>query len=71
MQIEAKTLAEALQSLSLANSKLANYILDEQGNVRKHILISVDNELIHNRKKLEQPLNPDSEIYILQALSGG
>ena len=50
---------------------LGTYVLDEQGRLRKHVNVFVDGEMIADRMKLSDPVKPASEIYIMQALSGG
>jgi hypothetical protein len=50
---------------------LMSYILDEQGALRKHVNIFVNGSLIRDRQNLTDILNIDSEVYIMQALSGG
>ena len=50
---------------------LQSYVLDEQGRVRKHVAIYLDGRLIADRLRLSDAVAPQSEIYILQALSGG
>lgn len=71
MEVKALTLEDALQALVQNNPKLANYVLDEQGNVRKHILISINNEFVKERSDFSREIDNDTEIYIFQALSGG
>ena len=51
--------------------KLRSYILDDQGAVRTHVVIFVDGIAIHDRKQLSDSVRPDSEIFVMQALSGG
>lgn len=51
--------------------RLRHYILDDQGRVRKHVIIFVDNEQVPREKSLTTPVHAASEIYVLQALSGG
>ena len=46
-------------------------MLDEQGHVRKHVHIYVDGRRIADRERLTDSVTPKSEIYVLQALSGG
>ena len=70
-QIPGETLSEILKTLLSVNQQLGSYIIDDQGRLRKHILISIDNQLITDRIYLTDRVKPDSEIYILQALSGG
>ncbi|MCB0685041.1 MAG: MoaD/ThiS family protein [Saprospiraceae bacterium] len=50
---------------------LRNYIVDEQGQLRKHVNIFIQQKLIKDRINLQDPIQPDDEIYIMQALSGG
>ncbi len=50
---------------------LSNYVLDERGSLRKHVNIFIDGKMINDRKTLSDPLTLGSEIYIIQALSGG
>ena len=50
---------------------ISSYILDEQGSLRKHVNIFIDGKMINDRNKLSDPFTTGSEIYIMQALSGG
>ena len=45
--------------------------LDDQGGVRKHVMIFVDNRPLVDRDCLSDALTPASEVYVMQALSGG
>jgi molybdopterin synthase sulfur carrier subunit len=54
-----------------ANPRLRGYILDEQGHLRENIVVFIDGRRSLERKRLDDPLRPDSTVYILQALSGG
>ncbi|MEX0971108.1 MAG: MoaD/ThiS family protein [Paracoccaceae bacterium] len=66
-----ETLACALQNAMKDDALLASYVLDEQGRLRKHVNIFIDGALLRDRIKLSDPLTPNAEIYIMQALSGG
>jgi sulfur-carrier protein len=50
---------------------LSSYVLDERGSLRRHVNIFIDGKMIHDRDKLSDTLSSGSEIYIMQALSGG
>jgi len=65
------TVREVLDSVFAENPPLRGYIVDEEGALRKHVSVFVDNAPINDRVRLADPVNPDSEIYVLQALSGG
>lgn len=68
---EGDTLREALDAALRDDPILRSYVLDDQGRVRKHVNIFVDGEMIEDRIRLSDRLMPGSEIYVLQALSGG
>ena len=70
-QVEGSTVAEALKNAFAENTRLKHYVLDDQNRLRKHMLVSVDGKLVSDRIYLSDAVNPNSEIYILQALSGG
>jgi sulfur-carrier protein len=50
---------------------LRGYVLDDQGRVRQHVMLFVDGELIRDRTRLTDPVEPQQEIFVMQALSGG
>lgn len=62
---------EVLDSVFTRYERARGYVLDDQGMLRKHMAIFVDGQQIKDRCLLSDPLKPDSEIYIMQALSGG
>ena len=47
------------------------YVLDEQGALRHHVVVFVDGQLIRDRVTLADPVGEQSEIAVMQALSGG
>jgi sulfur-carrier protein len=65
------TVAAILDAAHPACPLLRDYILDEQGRVRKHITIFIDGEPIQDREKLSDPVKPNQEVFVMQALSGG
>lgn len=70
-EVSATTVAQALATVFADNHQLEDYVLDEQGRLRKHVSIFVDNVMIQDRLKLSDAVQPNSQIYVLQALSGG
>ncbi|MCF8237343.1 MAG: hypothetical protein K9I85_04250 [Saprospiraceae bacterium] len=70
-QIEADNLTRALYEVDQRYPGLRSYILDEQGRLRKHVQIYLDGDPIQDREGLSDQLGPDTEIYLMQALSGG
>ncbi|MDF2187962.1 MoaD/ThiS family protein [Paraflavitalea sp. CAU 1676] len=65
------TLSAVLEEMETAYPGLRSYVLDEQGQLRKHVNIFIDGTLIKDKTKLSDAFHDNSEIYIMQALSGG
>ncbi len=64
------TVAAALADVFVRYPALRGYVLDDQERLRLHIAVFVAGT--HVRQNImEHPLHPDSELYIMQALSGG
>ena len=68
---DADTVRAALDQVFAGNPKLQSYILDDQGAVRHHVAIFVDGSMISDREQLTDTVGDASEIYVMQALSGG
>ena len=68
---EGNTLKEVLKHIDSQYPGIRNYILDEQGSLRRHVNIFIDGTLINDRTSLSDKFSEKSEIYIIQALSGG
>lgn len=67
----APTLRAALEACFADNPGLRGYILDDQGHLRKHVAVFIDGQMSHDRIHLDDPLQPSSEVFVMQALSGG
>lgn len=65
------TLRDVLDEVFLRNERARSYILDDQGAVRKHIVIFINGAQALDRALLTDPVPPDGEVYVMQALSGG
>ena len=65
------TVRQALEAVFADAPHVREYVLDEQGHVRKHVHIYVDGRRIADRRQLTDTVTPRSEICVLQALSGG
>jgi hypothetical protein len=62
---------EVLDTVFAENTRLRGYVVDERGSLRKHMTIFVDGQILLDRRSLSDEVGPDSEIYVMQALSGG
>jgi sulfur carrier protein ThiS len=71
LELGGDTLADVLQSLFARHPGLRGYVLDERGTVRHHVAVFVDGDAIRDKSRHDQPVRDGTEIYIMQALSGG
>jgi len=69
--VEASTVAEVVREMEKVAPGFAFYVCDEIGRLRRHVNIFVEEERIADRKRLTDRLEPDSRVFIMQALSGG
>jgi sulfur-carrier protein len=69
--VDAQTVAGALDRVFAVFPRLRGYVVDERGALRKHMTVFVDGNQITDRAKLTDAVQSNSEIYVMQALSGG
>jgi len=62
---------EVLDAVFAENEQARGYVLDDQGALRKHMMIFVNGAAIRDRAKLSDPVPENGQVYVLQALSGG
>ena len=67
----AATLREALEAAFAASPRLRGYVLDDQGDLRANVVVFIDGRRCLDRHRLDDALAPQSQVYVLQALSGG
>jgi len=65
------TVREVLEGVFAANPRAREYVLDDQGAVRRHMVVFVDGRQIRDRVRLTDLVPPDGEVCVMQALSGG
>lgn len=70
-QVAGATVGQVLARVFDENPRLERYVLDDQGSLRKHMLVFVDGSPAKDRVKLSDPVEECSEIFVMQALSGG
>ena len=71
IDVEGSTVRDVLAKIFAENPRLKSYVVDEQFGLRRHMGIIVDGEIVRDRNKLSDPVESNSEVYVLQALSGG
>jgi sulfur-carrier protein len=69
--VDGSTAREVLDNYFRDNERARGYVLDETGAVRRHMVVFVDGDLIHDRDTLSDAVKSDSVIDVIQALSGG
>ena len=69
--LAAETIGDLLDQYFATYPGVRGYVLDDQGEVRKHVKVLVDGRNIRDRARLTDPLEHDSQVYVFQALSGG
>ena len=62
---------EVLDAVFAENELARGYVLDDQAALRKHMAIFVDGNQVRDRIHLSDPVDDRSEVYVIQALSGG
>jgi hypothetical protein len=71
VETTAARLRAGLESAFAVNPLLRGYVLDDQGHLRENVVIFIDGRRCADRTRLDDPLQPNSQVYVLQALSGG
>jgi hypothetical protein len=69
--VEASTVGDAFDAVFASRSTLRGYVLDDQGALRRHIIVYVSGQPVSDRVGLTDPVGPRDEIYVFQALTGG
>ena len=71
VRVAGGTVREALSEIFATTPTLQSYVCDEQGALRKHVTVFVDGTPVRDRVRLSDTLQPDSDVDVMQALSGG
>ncbi len=71
LMLEAATVREALARLELEYPRVYRSVCDETGEVRMHIHLFANSQLVRSEEELERRLAGGDELYIMTAVSGG
>ena len=71
VECEGATVREILDEVFKVNTRLETYVLDDQRAVRKHMRILVDGVAVKDLDGLTEAVGANSEVWVMQALSGG
>lgn len=70
-EVSGGTVGEVLEAVFRKNPRLRSYILDDQGALREHVVVFLDGAKLKDGLSLSQPVREASELYVMQALTGG
>ncbi len=70
-EVRGDTVRQVLDEVFAANQKARGYVLDDQGGLRRHMIVFVNGETVRDRVKLTDRVSDGAEVYVMQALSGG
>jgi len=66
-----ENVGEALSQLWRQHAGLRDRVLTEQGEVRPHVNVFVNSQVVRRDQALQIPISGDTEICIMPAVSGG
>lgn len=69
--LPACSVTEILQAINEIAPGFTDYVLDEHGALRRHVNISINDNMVVDKIKLSDRIPEDGTVYIFQALSGG
>ena len=65
------SLREVLGAALQAAPELGHYVFDDQGGVRKHVAVFINQVMVRERTALNQAVDAGDKVLVIQALSGG
>ena len=71
MKVGGGTLIEVLNGVFDALPQARGYVVDGHGALRRHMNIFINSERVADRASLTDTVPDGSDVYIMQALSGG
>ena len=69
--VEATTAAEAVQAMERQFPGVAAYLIHENGALRQHVNLFLDDRFVQDRERLTDLLAEVKTLTVMQALSGG
>ena len=74
-EVEGETLRAVLEAYFASNPRARGYVLDDQGAVRRHVVIFLNQQLIQDRATLSDVVGDGDgdgdQVFVMQAQSGG
>lgn len=70
-EVAGSNVREVLDAAFAANERARGYVLDDRGELRKHMNVFINGEQVRDRAGLSDPVPEGAEVFVFQALSGG
>ena len=70
-EVAADSVRAALDEVFAEHPVLQRYLLDDRGQLRPHVNVFVNEDLVRDHRGLSDPLAAGDRIHVLQAVSGG
>lgn len=71
LPVRGATVREALEGVFGDHPRLRSYVLDEQGRLRRHVNIYINQRAVTDRIGLADAVSETDDLFVFQALSGG
>lgn len=71
IRVPTGSVAEVLQAINQIAPGFTDYVLDERGSLRRHVYLSINDNIVIDRKTLSDHVPDEAVVYLFQALSGG
>ncbi|HLE46942.1 MAG TPA: MoaD/ThiS family protein [Candidatus Thermoplasmatota archaeon] len=71
VEVERGTLAQAFEGLERRAPGLATRLVDEQGQIRRHVAVFVNDTMVDGRDPAAVTLRAGDRVFIAPAVSGG
>jgi len=68
---EGETVRQVLETVFGGNPRLRSYLLDDQGRLRRHVVVYVNGRAVADRERLSDRVAEEDEVFVFQALTGG
>ena len=69
--VEPGSLRAVLLAALRAAPRLTHYVLDDQGAVRKHVAVFVNQTMLQDRSRLDGAVQTGDKVLVVQSLTGG
>jgi hypothetical protein len=71
LRVAPGSVAEIVAALDAIAPGFSDYLLDDQGGLRRHVNVAINDTILIDRKSLADRVPEGGTLYIFQALTGG